>query len=122
MKVFLDDFRIPLDAAKYMHTRVGSKNPIYLDKWEVVRNYDEFVKVVSGNFDFITHVSFDHDLADEHYATESWEQTDLYLEKTGLDCAKWLKNFYQENQTDLPEIFIHSMNPVGTENIKNVFL
>jgi hypothetical protein len=121
MKVFLDDFRIPLDAARYMHMRIGANNPIYLDNWEVVKNYDEFVKVISENIDLITHVSFDHDLADEHYNSETWESP-MYLEKTGLDCAKWMKEFYEQTKTDLPVIFIHSMNPIGTENIKNVFL
>jgi len=120
MKIFLDDIRHPQDCLLYMHQRIGTLNPIYLQEWVIVRNYDEFVNVVSNNIDNITHVSFDHDLADEHYDHTTWESP-MYLEKTGLDCAKWMKDFYEKNNTDLPTMFVHSMNPVGTKNIINLF-
>jgi hypothetical protein len=42
-------------------------------------------------------------------------------EQTGYHCAKWMKDFYQENKIELPIIFVHSMNPVGAENIVNLF-
>lgn len=121
MKIFLDDYRIPLDCVPYMHQRIGKLNPIYLEKWEVVKNYNEFVKLISKAVESeneITHVSFDHDLADEHYAPEDQKH---YKEKTGCDCAKWLKEFYKNKNMPLPIIFVHSMNPVGTENIIQVF-
>lgn len=120
MKVFLDDIRNPEEAATYMHARIGKLNPIYLENWMVVRNYEDFIHVVEKNFDSITHISFDHDLADEHYDHTTWENP-MYTEKTGLDCAKWLKQFYKEKETDLPVLFVHSMNPIGTQNIINVF-
>lgn len=37
-------------------------------------------------------------------------------------CAKWTKEFYAEQNKELPTIFVHSMNPVGTKNILNLFL
>ena len=40
-----------------------------------------------------------------------------FKEKTGYDCAKWLCDYCVENKLPLPEYFIHSMNPVGRENI-----
>lgn len=121
MKIFLDDIRNPEDCISYMHQRIGKLNTIYLENWEIVRNFNQFVKKIEENIDIITHISFDHDLADEHYDHNTWGSP-MYLEKTGLDCAKWLKEFYIENKTDLPVLFVHSMNPIGTQNIINLFL
>jgi hypothetical protein len=42
-------------------------------------------------------------------------------EKTWLDCAKYFKEFYDRNKLKYPIIFIHSMNPVCTQNIINLF-
>jgi hypothetical protein len=46
---------------------------------------------------------------------------DKMKEKTGFDCAKWLVNYCLERNLDLPEYFIHTMNPIGAENIKSLF-
>lgn len=131
IKLFLDDYRNPKDCVTYMHSRIGVDNPIYLEDWEIVHNYDEFVKFVKENAGIISHVSFDHDLADEHYTPEEywepieasakWQSEQRYKEKTGYDAAKWLKQYYEENMLPLPIIYIHSMNPVGCQNIKNIF-
>jgi hypothetical protein len=111
-----------------MHQRIGALNPIYLEDWMVVRNYDEFVNAITEHIDIITHISFDHDLSDEHYDPMMYEgQTkynELYnqfIEKTGYECAKWMKEFYTENNKQLPVMFVHSMNPTGTQNIINIF-
>jgi hypothetical protein len=53
------------------------------------------------------HISFDHDLGEE---------------KTGCDVAKWLVQRDIKWQ-EMPIYFsysVHSMNPVGAENIKGV--
>lgn len=132
MKLFLDDMRDPSECAKYMHVRIGKLNPIYLEgEWYIVRNFDQFVKAVTSYYNDITHISFDHDLADEHYTPEehwetieksrAWQEKQEYKEKTGYECAKWMKNFYRENNLKRPVMFVHSMNPVGTENIINLF-
>jgi len=128
MKIFLDDVRIPSDCIGYMYTRIGSLNPIYLENWTIVRNYNEFVDVVTNNITEITHISFDHDLADEHYDPAMYHGTEKYMElagkfkeKTGLDCAIWLNEFYLSAGKSLPIMFVHSMNPVGTKNIIDVF-
>lgn len=127
-KIFLDDIREPKDCIGYMHKRIGSMNPIYLEDWLIARNYNEFVDLVTKNIDQITHISFDHDLADEHYDPKMYsddkEYTRLYSgfnEKTGYDCAIWLRRFYTNNNKKLPVMFVHSMNPVGTQNIIDVF-
>jgi len=128
MKLFLDDIRQPKDCIAYMHQRIGALNPIYLQEWMVVRNYEEFVNAVTEHIDIITHISFDHDLSDEHYdpamyqgETEYNELYNQFTEKTGYECAKWFKQFYREKNKTFPVMFIHSMNPTGTQNSINVF-
>jgi len=129
MKLFLDDIRSPQDCAKYMHTRIGAKNPIYTEgDWYTVRNYEQFKKAIERFASSITHISFDHDLADAHYHESMYEGGKVYMkyletisEKTGLDCAKFVIEYYSNHAYNWPEIFVHSMNPVGTENIHNAF-
>jgi hypothetical protein len=121
MKLFLDDIRQPQECIHYMQKRIGALNPIYLEDWTVVRNYKDFVDAVTNHIDEITHVSFDHDLADIHYDPTTWREGFVYQEETGHDCAVWLKDFYKEKGKELPILFVHSMNPVGTQNIINVF-
>ncbi len=128
MKLFLDDVRSPQDCAAYMHRRIGALNPIYLEgDWFIVRNFEQFVNAIDNYKRNITHVSFDHDLADGHYheSMNNKEEYEKHLqtvkEKTGLDCAKYLKNVYEDDHLSLPVMFVHSMNPVGTENIINLW-
>lgn len=66
--LFLDDFRIPEDCAKYM-----SNPEFYLNnKWVIVRDYDEFVKFIEKN-GMPAVISFDHDLSDIDYYPE-WKK------------------------------------------------
>lgn len=117
--LYLDDIRTPTDP-----------------KWEIVRNYDEFEAYLVKHFtrgggiapvpvEVNLVVSFDHDLADEHYVPqELWHDypasvryQDLNLrdcvEKTGLECAKLLATYNL-----IPVVCnCHSWNPVGKANI-----
>lgn len=111
--------RIPAGAFSY------TKNPIYLDlDWVIVRNYDEFVDAIKekGIPDVI---SFDHDLADEHYGVqENLDEVEylLFQEKTGYHCAKWLIEYCIDNKLMISKkVYIHSMNPVGSRNIESLF-
>lgn len=117
--LFLDDFRTPADCAKYM------PNPEFylLNKWETVRSYDEFVRFIEKN-GMPAVISFDHDLADEHYSQDMYSGNEVYdqhykefKEKTGLDCAKWVVDFCMDKNLDLPHYLVHSMNPAGGKNI-----
>ncbi len=100
------------------------------DSADIVKNFMYFQMAIINavNNDIkITHISFDHDLADEHCIFDNQELDNYnnhykeFKEKTGYDCAKWLKEFYKERNLELPVLFVHSMNPVGTQNIINVF-
>lgn len=131
MKLFLDDVRNPQDCLGYMHTRIGAENPIYNEEWVVVRDYNRFCNELETFSDIITHVSFDHDLATEHYAPEdhwdsyesyyAWKSKQKWTQGTGYDCAVFMKEYYSTNGLELPRIFIHSMNPPGCEAIASVF-
>ena len=125
-KLFLDDFREVKQAADYMYSRIGADNYVYHNEdWLIAKNYDDFVDIVNehGIPDLI---SYDHDLADEHYAPKdqyadynSWAKTREFTEKTGLDCAKWMVEYCRKQGVKHPAYFVHSMNPVGVANIKN---
>ena len=123
--LFLDDIRNPKEVFSYI------KNEIYLDDdWVIVRNFDEFTKFIEDSWlhdGFPSKVTFDHDLADEHYRPSMFNDPDKYNvyclefnEKTGMDCAKWLINFCIDNKLTLPEYYVHSMNPVGGQNILSI--
>lgn len=126
MKLFLDDVRSPQNCLGYMHLRIGNQNPIYNEGgWFIVRSYDEFVVALKKYYKDITHISFDHDLAEEHYH-ESMSDDEAYseylkgsLHKTGYDCAVFAKKFYNSNNLSMPICFIHSMNPAGCKRIEN---
>ncbi len=132
MKIFLDDVRNPEDCLGYMYQRIGKDNFLYLQDWTIARDYEAFkllVKACYEKFITITHISFDHDLADEHYnpVMDNPEEYNKlqFKEKTGYDCAKWFLEYYEgfgdNPPVPFPTLFVHSMNPVGTQNIINLF-
>ncbi len=124
-KLFLDDVRQPKDCCNYM----PNKQFYWDNEFVIVRNYDEFAKVVTERYEdgeFPEVVSFDHDLADEHYRPSMYNPDGHYSnyyhdgtfkEKTGYECASWLITFCQDKGVRLPRYIVHSMNPVGGENI-----
>ena len=106
--LYLDDVRTPTD-----------------DRWQVVRNYEEFVAHIRmrglENYEVI---SLDHDLGDtamqEYYNNVRDNYTIDYkniTEKTGMDCAKWLVAESMTKKIPLPQIYVHSANPIGSANI-----
>jgi hypothetical protein len=119
--LFLDDIREPEQTYEY------TKQEMFLQqKWEVVRNFDEFKSHVENN-GLPKFISFDHDLADtnstpehlpnENNASKEGQKQQFHQEKTGYDCAMWLVDYCIDNHLKLPEYFCHSMNPVGREKI-----
>lgn len=113
--LYLDDVRTPTETISGYHP------------WEVVRNYDEFAAWITekGIPDL---VSFDHDLAEEHMSdyydqllTNGFQHPNYgqYKEKTGLDCARFLVEYCQQNNVSLKSCCVHSHNPVGATNIQS---
>lgn len=120
----MDDFRNPIDCINYMRLRVDDSAMYSREKWIVVRNYEEFVNYIT-NKGLPYLISFDHDLADEHYdpSMYSGNYDDVaknFKEKTGMDCAKWLVDYCLDNEKQLPKFVVHSMNPAGTKNISSL--
>lgn len=114
-KLFLDDMRYPeeVSALRGMPSDWVIARTAKDAQWYVRRR---------GMPDFI---SFDHDLADEHYGDAGEAIAiigyDRYEEQTGLHFAKWLCDLVAKGELDMPAGFkyhVHSMNPVGAENIR----
>lgn len=108
--LFLDDVREPSDV-----TWVDMPQ----HDWIIVRNFNEFkTKILKKGIP--SFVAYDHDLSDTHYGHGlrgdkiPYEQ---YSEKTGYDCAKWLIAHCMDKKVKHPPYVVHSMNPVGKQNI-----
>lgn len=113
-KLFLDDIREPIDAYEY------TQRSIYKELgWIVVRSYDEFIDYILNN-GLPKLISFDHDLADEHYNyLAMWRKVDYndYKEKTGYECVKWLCDYCIDTNKKLPECIFHTQNTIGYVNM-----
>jgi len=76
----------------------------------LVKDYPEFIKIIKDNYKqnnaLPEIISFDHDIGEDY---------------TGKDCAKWFIDFCIDNKLEIPKIKIHSLNPVGKQNIANLF-
>jgi len=110
-KIYLDDVRTPID-----------------DEWVVARNYEEFVESVQKlGLENIDEMSLDHDLGESAIA-EYYENAkpnnilnyDNILEKTGMDCCKFLVDESVKTNIPLPQIYVHSSNPVGRVNMMSL--
>jgi hypothetical protein len=109
LRLYLDDIRTPKG-----------------DDWVVVRNYDQFVSIIRlnglENFDLM---SLDHDLGDqamEEYYTNAKNNyqinyENIINEKTGYDCCKFLVSESMTKNIPLPQIYVHSANPIGAHNM-----
>jgi hypothetical protein len=108
LRLYLDDVRTPI-----------------AEDWIIARNYDEFVAQIKlhslGNFEVI---SLDHDLGEtamvEYYNNVKENYIIDYsniTEKTGYDAAKFLVAESMNTGIPLPQIYVHSANPIGSANI-----
>lgn len=124
--VWLDDYRDPFIDEE-------GKVPPHYEKEDIiwVKDYDEFVNYIEKN-GLPEAISFDHDLAQEHYVPkEYWHDYNAskkyqefkeptYHEKTGYNCADWLCKYCMNNNLKIPRYFVHSANPVGSSNIRGI--
>lgn len=104
MKLYLDDIRPAPEG------------------WVLARDYWEFRKIIVEH-GLPEEISFDHDLAGPHYALRTSEEIEEYggdewRELTGYDCAKMLVDHCKFHHLPLPKWSVHSMNPVGRQNIE----
>jgi hypothetical protein len=108
MRLYLDDIRTPVD-----------------DDWILVRNYDEFVAQIKlnglGNFEVI---SLDHDLGEGAMVEYYTNVKNNYMldynnikERTGMDCCRYLVSESMNEKIPLPQIYVHSANPIGSANM-----
>jgi hypothetical protein len=116
MNLFLDDERNPRDV-----TWVN----LPLCHWTIVRSYDEFTAAIREN-GLPEVISFDHDLGEEAYTHAFANNLEFFnytavKEKTGYDCAMWLVNYCLDRRIALPKYYVHTMNPIGAENIIKLF-
>jgi len=110
-KVYLDDVRTPID-----------------NEWIVARNHEEFVDTIQKlGLENIEEMSLDHDLGEsaiaEYYANAKPNNIlnyDNILEKTGMDCCKFLVDESVKTNIPLPQIYVHSSNPVGRVNMMSL--
>lgn len=130
--LFLDDLRLPYINPIYSNMNSETLNfssayqysgfmPFKTEKWDIVRNYNEFVKWIEDNGAENLFVAFDHDLADIHYKNQNFVSNDSSVdddEKTGLDAAKWLCDYCMLNNIKFPNYIVHSWNPIGKKNIE----
>lgn len=122
-RLFLDDWRIPQDCAQYMWQRKVDCT-IFHENWDIVRSFGQFKNWIIEN-GIPNIVSFDYDLADveelkEELNIEEWFNLNENKVYTGLDCAKFLLNYCNDNKLNFPDYIIHSVNPDGTEEIKKL--
>jgi hypothetical protein len=108
LKLYLDDIRTPKDP-----------------DWIVARNYEEFVAQIKlhglGSFEVI---SLDHDLGDGAMAEYYTNVKNNYMldynnikERTGMDCCRYLVAESMNQKIPLPQIYVHSANPIGSGNM-----
>lgn len=120
--LFVDDWRKPIDAAKYMYSKIGIDNRFYTtENWTIVKNYEQFVKTIKEK-GIPKLVSFDFDLEESHYGIDfkEWEfnsSEQLGVAETGADCAKWLVEYCKKQNRPLCKYLIHSANPIGRKCI-----
>ncbi len=122
MNLFLDDIRVPKDAFNY----TGDTDYLKLE-WVIARSYEQFFSIIAlhyaGTNKLPELISFDHDLADEHYQDYDKSNGTLnysdYKEKTGMECVKDLVEFCMDNNLKFPQYKIHSANTVGSVNMKS---
>lgn len=118
-----------IDAARAQGLR--DELECYLRKdvtWVWVKSFKEFTEYIVHN-GLPELLCWDHDLGGNSYDLyhkhggykKNAIQYDEYDEPTGFHCAKWLTEYCQDNHLKLTsEIYVHSMNPSGRENIRSI--
>lgn len=100
--LWLDDLRDPnVDGWVEKYSPIKGLVQVF---W--AKSFTEFMLYIN-EFGIPDAICFDHDLG---------------LDESGYDCAKYLVNLCMERDIDIPAFAIHSMNPVGKNNIEAILL
>ena len=109
INIYLDDVRTPI-----------------VDGWTIVRNYEEFVSTIMYHgLENIETISLDHDLGEqsmvEYYTNVKnnykLDYNNIVDEKTGYDCCRFLVSESMSKNIPLPQMYVHSANPIGSANM-----
>jgi hypothetical protein len=121
--LFLDDNRNPHGDGRVYLPPIKEGEEDYVI-W--VKSHKQFVDWIEKN-GLPDHICFDHDLALEHYHDDMYKGAIAYnmhymvfKEKTGREAAMWLIEHCSRNKLKIPAWTVHSMNPVGRDNIKTL--
>jgi hypothetical protein len=122
--LFLDDLREPWHAYIIPDNLEGIIPAISLEEvskiknedWIIVRNYSQFRNFIDNN-GVPRNVSYDIDLANEHY------RGDFSRNPSGMDCFKYLVDYCETLGSKPPEnMWVHSYNvelrPILRQKIK----
>ena len=118
--LWLDDIR---DPASTDVDWLGMYSPI--GKYEAyvvwIKSYDEFVSFILSN-GLPSAICFDYDLSKAPNNEISGQETmcDKVEAKTGLDCAKWLVEYCNEQGIDIPPYGIQTSNLEGKMKIEAI--
>lgn len=124
--LWLDDVRDPIKNNIWIQHYA----PEFLNDGEIVwvKSFDELEQWVYHN-GLPDKISFDHDLADEHYAPQhrwndyhDWAKSQEFKEKTGMDCAQFIVDYCLDYKKLLPKWTVHSANPSGAQNIRSLLM
>lgn len=122
-RLFLDDWRVPTDCAQYMWQRKADCR-IYHEKWDIVRSHGDFIRWIERN-GIPDVVSLDYDLDDveelkENLPIEDWFDLDDNRSYNGADCVRHLIRECERLRKPLPEYLIHSANPDGSVEMREL--
>ncbi len=128
--LYLDDERSITQSYPLMCQRIGVLHAsIYQNPrdWVVVKHYSAFCKEIEER-GLPELISFDHDLSPGHYHKNlqegkiNYESEDFnkHYYKTGYHCAQFLVDYCIQHSLEIPEYLVHSMNPIGVENIHSL--
>ena len=105
----------------------GVYNPVILKRFSPVWNAKEQLSVALPFYDKLEKKfgqKFDQKFCIKKAFKSIEDQnkhpiTGKFVEKTGMDCAKWLVEYCINNNLKFPDYEVHSMNVIGKMNIKS---
>ena len=117
--LWLDDIR---DPASTEVDWLGMYSPI--GKYEAyvvwIKSYEEFVRFILSH-GLPSAICFDYDLSKSPNKISGQEtMCDKVDTKTGLDCAKWLVEYCNEQGIDIPPYGIQTSNLEGKMKIETI--